>query len=153
MKPQVDLFLFVFWRKLKTTKRHFEINWPLCLLDIHGNPYCEEFSKCWEAFLRKSSVCTLTDLNPGFGKPWDILWLFFGFGTSILLQKKTFCQKKFEFSSRVQKCHIDRIEKLPKWHFWPEHEIQKLFQPKEFFFIFTVFGFIVKDWRGSKGWI
>ena len=29
MKPQVDLFLFIFWRKLKTPKRHFEINWPL----------------------------------------------------------------------------------------------------------------------------
>ena len=29
MKPQVDLFLFVFWRKLKTPKRHFEIIWPL----------------------------------------------------------------------------------------------------------------------------
>ena len=24
-----DLFSFVFWRKLKTSKRHFEINWPL----------------------------------------------------------------------------------------------------------------------------
>ena len=23
-----DLFLFVFWRKLKAPKRHFEINWP-----------------------------------------------------------------------------------------------------------------------------
>ena len=29
MIPQVDLFLFFFWKKLKTTKRHFEINWPL----------------------------------------------------------------------------------------------------------------------------
>ena len=29
MKPQVDLFSFVFWRKLKTPKRHFEIIWPL----------------------------------------------------------------------------------------------------------------------------
>ena len=26
MKPQVDLFSFVFWRKLKTPKRHFKIN-------------------------------------------------------------------------------------------------------------------------------
>ena len=26
MIPQVDLFLFVFWEKLKTPKRHFEIN-------------------------------------------------------------------------------------------------------------------------------
>ena len=24
-----DLFLFVFWKKLKIPKRHFEINWPL----------------------------------------------------------------------------------------------------------------------------
>ena len=29
MKPQVDLFSIVFWKKLKTPKRHFEINWPL----------------------------------------------------------------------------------------------------------------------------
>ena len=26
MKSQVELFSFVFWRKLKTPKRHFEIN-------------------------------------------------------------------------------------------------------------------------------
>ena len=31
MKPQVDLFSFVFWRKLKSPKRHFEIIWPLVL--------------------------------------------------------------------------------------------------------------------------
>ena len=24
-----DVFLFIFWKKLKSTKRHFEINWPL----------------------------------------------------------------------------------------------------------------------------
>ena len=29
MIPQVNLFSFVFLRKLKTPKRHFEINWPL----------------------------------------------------------------------------------------------------------------------------
>ena len=29
MIPQVDLFSFVFWKKLKTPKRQFEINWPL----------------------------------------------------------------------------------------------------------------------------
>ena len=29
MKPQFDLFSFVFWRKLKTPKRHFKIIWPL----------------------------------------------------------------------------------------------------------------------------
>ena len=29
MIPHVDLFSFVFWKKLKTPKRRFEINWPL----------------------------------------------------------------------------------------------------------------------------
>ena len=29
MIPQVDLFSFIFWKNLKTPKRHFEINWPL----------------------------------------------------------------------------------------------------------------------------
>ena len=29
MIPQVDFFLFVFWRKSKTPKNHFEIIWPL----------------------------------------------------------------------------------------------------------------------------
>ena len=26
---KVNLFSFVFWKKLKTPKSHFEINWPL----------------------------------------------------------------------------------------------------------------------------
>ena len=112
------MFLFVFLRKLKTPKRHFEINWPLGFLGIHRNPNCKEFSKCCEAFLRKSSVCTLTDLNPVFGKPWDMLWLFFGFGTFIMLQKKSFGQKQFQFYARVQKCHFGNFSILPKWHFW-----------------------------------
>ena len=38
--------------------------------------------------MRKSSVCTLADLNPGFGGPWDMLWIFLGYGTFIMLQKK-----------------------------------------------------------------
>ena len=30
MKPQVDMFSFIFWKKLKTPNtRRFEINWPL----------------------------------------------------------------------------------------------------------------------------
>ena len=31
MKPQVDLFSFVCFRKLKTPKRHFKITWPLIM--------------------------------------------------------------------------------------------------------------------------
>ena len=30
----VDLFLFVFWKKVKTPKRHFEISWPLAFSNI-----------------------------------------------------------------------------------------------------------------------
>ena len=37
MKPQVDLFSFVFLRKLKTPKRHFEINWPLWKVVFYEN--------------------------------------------------------------------------------------------------------------------
>ena len=29
MIPQVDMFSFIFWKKSKTPKNHFEINWPL----------------------------------------------------------------------------------------------------------------------------
>ena len=29
IKVQFDLFSFILWKKLKTPKRHFEINWPL----------------------------------------------------------------------------------------------------------------------------
>ena len=41
MIPQVDLFLFIFWRKLMKPKRHFKINWPLALqtyfCDVKGH--------------------------------------------------------------------------------------------------------------------
>ena len=33
MVPQVEMFLVVFWVKLKTSERHFKINWPLQLFD------------------------------------------------------------------------------------------------------------------------
>ena len=39
--------------------------------DIHHILIYEEFLRYCVSFLRKSSVSTLTDLNPGFGRPWD----------------------------------------------------------------------------------
>ena len=41
MKPQVNLFSFILWRKLKTPKRHSEINWPLdgCSFQGEGGNY------------------------------------------------------------------------------------------------------------------
>ena len=66
MKSQVDLFSFVFWRKLKTQKRHFEINWPLAfrvIIKILKNPCytlnVDWFSLGWSkikfCFLKKKS--------------------------------------------------------------------------------------------------
>ena len=44
---QVDLFLFVFWKKSKTPKKRFEINWPLW---ISSNPY---IFMIWDHLLQK----------------------------------------------------------------------------------------------------
>ena len=38
MTPQVDLFLFIFWRKLKDTKGHFKINLPLHIGSLSTAP-------------------------------------------------------------------------------------------------------------------
>ena len=66
------------------------------MLGIHKNPNWKEFLKCCESFLRKSSVCTLTYLNPGFGGPWDMLWIFLGYSTFIILtSKEVFWPKNF----------------------------------------------------------
>ena len=78
MIPQVYLFLFVFWKKFKTPKRHFEINWPLVtgnfihwkLLSMaqtrqtlrsskhrHNSKFClEEAPKCSKDFLSVKTI-------------------------------------------------------------------------------------------------
>ena len=48
MKPQIDLFSFVFWRKLKTPKIHFAIKWPItCSSELRYSELCN----CWNAKL------------------------------------------------------------------------------------------------------
>ena len=46
MKPQVDLSSFVFWRKLKTPKRHFEIHWPLYVNRL--TVFIDNFQSTWK---------------------------------------------------------------------------------------------------------
>ena len=71
------------------------------------------FFKSREVFLRTSSFCTFADLNHGFGRPWDILWIFLLNATFIMLQKKAFGQFFFfEFLARVKKCHFGNFEKM-----------------------------------------
>ena len=45
--PQVDLFSFVSWEKLKTPKRHFEINWPLASFFFHDKKLDVGSMKFW----------------------------------------------------------------------------------------------------------
>ena len=47
-----------------------------------------------EGFFRKSPFCTFSSINPGYGGPWDILWIIFLIAIFILLQKNAFGQKK-----------------------------------------------------------
>ena len=49
----VDLFSFLFWKKVKTPKRRFEINWPLRTLEIVGA--CRWIIFCYWAILRSTS--------------------------------------------------------------------------------------------------
>ena len=80
--------------------------------------------------MRKVSICTLTDLNPGFGGPWRKLWIFFVNGTFIMHQKKSFGQKKFWISCTGSK--------VPFWQFFHSAKMALLnlcmkFCPKDFF--------------------
>ena len=61
MIPQVDLFSFVFWEKLKTPKRHFEINWPLTKYI-----YCILYQTLhkWKWFPSKLQSSFRKNLNP-----------------------------------------------------------------------------------------
>ena len=67
------------------------------LLGIHRNLDWKEFLKSCESFLRKVSVYTFTDLNPGFDGPWKKLWIFFVNGTLIMPLKKSFGKKILNF--------------------------------------------------------
>ena len=68
------------------------------LLGIHRNPKWKEFLRSCESFLKKVSICTLTDLNPGFGGPWNKLQIILVNDTFIMPQKKSFGQKNFWIS-------------------------------------------------------
>ena len=109
-----------------------EYFWPKKILNfMHGFklPFWQFFNSR-ESFFRKSPFCTFSCINPGFGGPWDMLWIFFLIGIFIMLQKNTFGQKNFKFHTRVQKCQFGKIERLPKWHFWTRALNSKFFFAK-----------------------
>ena len=87
----VTHFLYRFFDGKKTTHSQFSVPG---LREIHRNLKQEKFFNSRESFFRKSPFCTFSWINPGFGGPWDKLWIFFLIPIFIMLQK------------------------LPKWHFW-----------------------------------
>ena len=84
------------------------------LLGIHRNPKWKEFLKSRESFLKKVPICTLTDLNTGFGGPWNKLQIILVNGTFIMPQKKYFGQKKFWISCTGSKVPFWQNGKIAK---------------------------------------
>ena len=80
-------------------------------------PKLKRILKSCESFLRKSLFSTLTCLNPGFGRPWDMLDIFFVNVNFLTLKKRLLDKKNFEFHAQVQKCHFGHFSILAKWHF------------------------------------
>ena len=70
MKPQVDLFSFVFWNKLKTPKKHFEINWPLAFF----RAYLATILKALPASIKAKGVKIEDDLGRGWKKDGGYDW-------------------------------------------------------------------------------
>jgi cadmium resistance protein CadD (predicted permease) len=58
------------------------------LLGIHRNPNSKEFLKCYES--------------------WDMLWIFLGYGTIIMLEKKSFGQIIFDAMHEIKKKNLPK---------------------------------------------
>ena len=100
-------FLYRFLDVKKTT--HSQFSFP-GLREIHRNLKQEKNFNSRESFFRKSPFCTFSWINPGFGGPWDKLWIFFLVAIFIMLQKNAFGQKKFWISCTGSK--------VPFWQFF-----------------------------------
>ena len=100
-------FLYRILDSKKTS--HFQFSVP-GLWEIHRNLKQQKKFNSHDGFFRKSPFCTFSCINPGFGGPWGMLWIFFLNGTFIMLQKNTFGQKKFWISCTGSK--------VPFWKNW-----------------------------------
>ena len=78
---------------------------------------------------------TLADLIPGFDGPAgpDMLWIFLGYGTFIMLQKTSFGPKKINFRHRFKSAILAFFHFCENGTFQPVHEIKKKIWPKDFF--------------------
>ena len=81
----VDLFSFVFWKKVKTPKSHFEIKWPLDIKVIwHLRTFKQTIKKCLHLTFRFNFQCKKNQRNfvlfsieeHRFGRPFLLIKLF-----------------------------------------------------------------------------
>ena len=81
MIPQVGLFSFVFWKNLKTPKRHFEINWRLIQRLGFIRYSCDKvlvslmtkFLTIWDL---TTFIWRQNPLNYDHATIWQIFWKF-----------------------------------------------------------------------------
>ena len=106
--------------------------WPRT--QVLAKPKTRIFLNSCESFFRKSPFCTFSWINPGFGGPWDMLWVFFLIPIFIMLQKNAFGQKIFLNSMhRFKSAILAKLKNCQNGTFEPVHEIQNFFGPKAFF--------------------
>ena len=84
-----------------------------------------------EGLFRKSPFCTFPCINPGFGGPWDMLWIFFLIAIFIILQKNVLGQIFFQigFKSAI----LEKLKNCQNGTFEPMHEIWKKIWSRAFF--------------------
>ena len=108
------------------------------------------FEILWVLF-EKISVFYVTDLNPGFGRPWDMLVIFFVNFIFIMLQKKSWPKEYLNF------IHGFKSAILAIFQFWQNgtfelvHEIQKFVWPKDFFWSIMKMAFTKNITNMSQG--
>ena len=100
-------FLHRFLDGKKTTRSQFSVPG---LREIHRNLKQEKNFNSRESFFRKSPFCTFSCINPGFGRPWDMLRKKILIAIFIMLQKNAFGQKNFWISCTGSK--------VPFWQFF-----------------------------------
>ena len=100
-------WLYRFLDVKKTSRFQFSVPG---LRGIHRNLKQEKNFNSREGFFRKSPFCAFYCINPGFGGPWGMLWIFFLNAIFIMHQKNTFGQKKFQISCTGSK--------VPFWQFF-----------------------------------
>ena len=113
--------LYRFLDNQKNTRSQFSFPG---LREIHRNLKQKKKFNSREGFFRKSPFCTFFCINPGFGGPWDKLWIFFLIAIFMLLHKNAFGQKKIWISCTGSK--------LPFWQFFQKKPSRELI----FFFRF-----------------